>query len=117
QELISQNDQEAFYQLLAGAGGPSAGEIDRAAEQALLQLSQSPGKPAAAAEFSIPQIFEHAKQVETLRRERRDLEQLGELAGRVGELTRQKAGARSDSERAAVAGDLKEALAEFQAKA
>src|SRR5205814_339250 len=31
QELISQNDQEAFYQLLAGASGLSAGEIDRAA--------------------------------------------------------------------------------------
>ncbi len=114
---VSLSDQEAFYQLLAGAGRLPRGEIDTAAERALAQLNEPPEKPGEEPTFSIPKLFEHAGRVEALRRELRDLEQLGEHADRVLDLTRQKSAARTDAERATIEAELSEALAEFQAKA
>ncbi len=116
-DLSGPSDKEAFYQLLAGAGHLPAAEMDAAAGQALAELGDPPRKPGEESRFSIPKIFEHAKQVDALRREADDLTQLGERADRVLDLTRQKNAARTEAERAAVASDLSEALAEFQAKA
>jgi hypothetical protein len=116
-DLSSPSDQEAFYQLLAGAGRVPRGQIEAAAEQALAELDNSSSSAGEAPTFSIPAIFEHAKAVEALRREADGLAELGQRADRVRDLTTQKNAARTDAERAAVAGELSEALAEFQAKA
>jgi hypothetical protein len=115
-------DRDAFYQLLAGAGRLPAAEIDGAARRALETLRGAAAQTAAAppdmaAGFSIPKILEHAKQVETLRRQRQDVEQLGALADRVLALKRQEPYAQTPMERAALASDLSEELEKVKLKA
>lgn len=110
------SEQEAFYQLLAGTRRLAPGEIDAVAEHALADINE-PTEPGEEPRFSIPKIFEHARHVEALRRQVRDLEQLGKHAELVLDLTRQKSAARTDAERARVQADLDEALTDFQTKA
>jgi hypothetical protein len=117
-KLHTADDRDAFYQLLAGAGRLPAAEIDVAARRALeIVRSGAAAKPDMAAGFSIPRIFEHAKQVEALRRQRRDAEELGALADHVLALKRQERYAQTPAERAAIASDLSEELEKVKDKA
>jgi hypothetical protein len=117
----SRDDRDAFYQLLAGVGRTPAVELDAAAQRAWERIAEpsdsSAAKPESGPRFSIPKIFQHAREVEDLRREMRDLKQLGALAERVLLLTQQKNQAKTALDRAAVESDLSDALEEVRAKA
>ena len=106
-------DVEGLYQLLAGAAAVSSSELEDAAasEAQRMEPQQKPG------DSPIPHIFDHARKVEALRKETRELDDLGEAADQVLALKRQERRIENAQERAAWEADLKEALADFQAKA